>query len=129
MFAKCFCFFWQQPISNTLGGDGDPLDILVISRQPIAQTALVKVKDNSVSSYRIVSEIEADIQRRQISISSPMGRALINKKLGDFMILQYFQYNLIKQISPFCTSITANTEDANAVTNDVKRPIISVSLP
>ena len=36
-------------IPNTLGGDGDPLDILVISRQPIAQTALVKV--NSIQSY------------------------------------------------------------------------------
>ena len=76
-------------LENTLAR-AEVVDASKFSGDTIKFGAYVTIQnqdDNSVSSYRIVSEIEADIQRRQISISSPMGRALINKKLGDFMEL------------------------------------------
>ena len=33
--------------------------------------------------YQIVGDLEADLQRGQISLSSPIGRALIGKQPGD----------------------------------------------
>jgi len=39
--------------------------------------------ENSEVSYQIVGDLEADIDRGQISISSPIARALIGKSEGD----------------------------------------------
>lgn len=39
--------------------------------------------DNTEVSYQIVGDLEADIDRGQISISSPIARALIGKAEGD----------------------------------------------
>ena len=33
--------------------------------------------------YRIVGEDEADLERREISITSPVARALLGKEVGD----------------------------------------------
>ncbi len=34
-------------------------------------------------SYQIVGDLEADLERGQISLGSPMARALIGKEVGD----------------------------------------------
>jgi transcription elongation factor GreA len=47
---------------------------------------VVKVYDASVDrevSYRIVGEMESDVERRQISVKSPIAQALIGKQVGD----------------------------------------------
>ncbi|NNC99538.1 MAG: transcription elongation factor GreA, partial [Gammaproteobacteria bacterium] len=48
--------------------------------------ALVKLYDeqaDSSVSYQIVGDLEANISNGQISLSSPIGRALIGKSEGD----------------------------------------------
>lgn len=48
--------------------------------------ALVKLYDEQADaevSYQIVGDLEADIEKGQISLSSPIGRALIGKHEGD----------------------------------------------
>ena len=48
--------------------------------------ATVKVADEETDeeiTYQLVGELEADIQQRKISISSPLGRALIGREVGD----------------------------------------------
>ena len=53
--------------------------------------ALVKLYDEQLDkevSYQIVGDLEADIQQGKISLSSPIGRALIGKFEGDEMSFQ-----------------------------------------
>lgn len=48
--------------------------------------ATVKTLDMSTekeTTYRIVGELEADLKRRWISVTSPLARGLIGKSLGD----------------------------------------------
>lgn len=44
---------------------------------------LYDVDDDAEVSYQIVGELEADLDNRQISVTSPIGRALIAKHEGD----------------------------------------------
>ena len=53
--------------------------------------ALVKLYDEQLDkevSYQIVGDLEADIEQGKISLSSPIGRALIGKFEGDEMSFQ-----------------------------------------
>ena len=45
-------------------------------------TLAVEDKQGTVT-YQIVGDLEADLQKRKISISSPIARALIGKEAGD----------------------------------------------
>lgn len=40
-------------------------------------------EDDKPVTYQIVSEVEADAKKGRISYSSPLGRALISRKVGD----------------------------------------------
>lgn len=44
---------------------------------------LYDVNGDGEVSYQIVGELEADLENAQISVSSPIGRALIGKHQGD----------------------------------------------
>ena len=44
---------------------------------------LIDVDTNKEVSYQVVGDLEADIEKGQISLSSPIGRALIGKMEGD----------------------------------------------
>jgi len=46
---------------------------------------LLNVKDNSKIKYQIVGEDEADFTKNRISFNSPIGKGLINKKVGDII--------------------------------------------
>ncbi|MEI0580148.1 transcription elongation factor GreA [Brachyspira pilosicoli] len=51
----------------------------------------VKVKDkntNSVSEYRIVGELEADMSKNEITIVTPIARGLLTKKVGDVVTIK-----------------------------------------
>jgi transcription elongation factor GreA len=50
-------------------------------------TILDAVKDLSIT-YKIVGEDESDIKQFRISYSSPLGRALIGKEVGDTVIVK-----------------------------------------
>ncbi|MBN2398307.1 MAG: transcription elongation factor GreA [Deltaproteobacteria bacterium] len=41
------------------------------------------INTGEVTRYRLVGPFESDMSRNQMSVTSPIGRALIRKKLGD----------------------------------------------
>jgi len=43
---------------------------------------------NEIKTYRIVGELESDIKNNAISITSPLAKALINKRVGDCVSIQ-----------------------------------------
>ncbi len=53
-----------------------------------ATVELTDVENNKQVKYRLVGEFEADIKRRWISITSPVARGLIGKKVGDTATIQ-----------------------------------------
>jgi transcription elongation factor GreA len=53
--------------------------------------ATVKVVDQETErelTYRLVGEPESDIKRRLISVTSPLARGLIGKRVGDVAVVQ-----------------------------------------
>ena len=63
--------------------------------------AMIKLKiraNNSIQTFQIVGVDEADISKGKISFTSPLARALINKKIGDIAILKRGHENLLFEI-------------------------------
>jgi len=53
-----------------------------------ATVYLSDLNDDVRKQYRIVGDMEADIKRNEISISSPLARSLINKSVGDIVTVR-----------------------------------------
>jgi transcription elongation factor GreA len=68
-------------VANTRIIDESKLDsskVLILSRVKIKNVA-----NNSVMSYTLVAENEADMKTGRISINSPIAKAMLGKKVGD----------------------------------------------
>ena len=48
-----------------------------------AKVTLIDEETDEESSYQIVGEFEADVKKGKISVSSPIARAIIGKRVGD----------------------------------------------
>ncbi len=48
-----------------------------------ATVELIELESEKKVSYRLVGELEADIKRRWIAVTTPVARALIGKSVGD----------------------------------------------
>lgn len=62
------------------------IDVSSIKGKTIKFGATIKVEDEDTdekSTYQIVGEHEADIQKGKLSVTSPMARAMIGKTVGD----------------------------------------------
>jgi transcription elongation factor GreA len=71
----------EEVISNARIIDETKLDmskVLVLSKVKIKN-----VKTGQVMKYTLVSEDEADFKSGKISVSSPIGKGLLGKKVGD----------------------------------------------
>lgn len=67
-------------------GRAEVIDISKLSGDTVVFGAKVTVVDEDTekeSAYQIVGEFEANVKDGRISISSPIARALIGKKVGD----------------------------------------------
>ena len=53
-----------------------------------ALVELMELHSEQTVRYQIVGDLEADIKQRRISVSSPVGRALIGKNEGDTVDIQ-----------------------------------------
>ena len=52
-------------------------------------TVVVEDLENDVeTTYRIVGETESDVKAGLISVTSPMGRALVGKEVGDEAVVR-----------------------------------------
>ena len=48
---------------------------------------LLNTKDNSKIKYQLVGEDEADLTKNKISFNSPIGKGLLNTKVGDIITI------------------------------------------
>jgi transcription elongation factor GreA len=48
-----------------------------------AKVTLIDEETDDETSYQIVGEFEADVKKGKISVSSPIARAIIGKRIGD----------------------------------------------
>lgn len=53
-----------------------------------ATVVLVDTEADKEATYCIVGELEADIKKRLIAVTSPLARALIGKEVGDVVTVQ-----------------------------------------
>jgi transcription elongation factor GreA len=76
----------QELISNARLIDESKLDI---SKVLLLSTVIIKNLRNSVSmKYTIVPESEADLKSAKISVTSPIAKGLLGKKVGDKVDVQ-----------------------------------------
>jgi transcription elongation factor GreA len=62
------------------------LDLSQIDTSAVSVFTNVKiknVKNGKVLTYKLVSASEADIKKKKISVSSPVGKGLLGKKVGE----------------------------------------------
>ena len=50
-----------------------------------ATVSIINLDNIKKYKYQLVGEVEADIERKKISVTSPIARALIGKKKGDYI--------------------------------------------
>ncbi len=64
----------------------DVIDVSKLSGRVIKFGATVKLADedtDAVVTYQIVGEVEADVKKGRLSVTSPLARALIGRSTGD----------------------------------------------
>ncbi|MBK8655331.1 MAG: transcription elongation factor GreA [Haliscomenobacter sp.] len=49
----------------------------------LAKVTIVNMKNKAKVTYQLVSESEADLKSKRISVNSPMGQGLLGKKVGE----------------------------------------------
>lgn len=54
----------------------------------LTKVTILNKKVNKEFTYKIVSESEADIKEKKISVSSPIGEGLLGKKVGEVAAIQ-----------------------------------------
>ena len=71
----------EVDLSNSRVIDETKLDNSKVSL--LSVVTIKNLANNSEMSYTIVSESEADLSQKKISASSPIGKGLIGKEVGD----------------------------------------------
>lgn len=75
---------------GALLADANIIDISLIQSDKVmfgATVTIVNEETDKESIYQIVGEVEADLSKGRISNTSPIGRTLIGKKVGDSFIV------------------------------------------
>lgn len=52
-----------------------------------AKVKLEDVDSGEALAYHLVGEVEADVEQGRISVTSPVGRALVGKEIGDEVVI------------------------------------------
>ena len=66
----------------------DPSQINTNAVQILNKVKLRNVKTNQEMEYTIVSESEADLKAKRISVSTPIAKGLLGKKVGEVVDIQ-----------------------------------------
>lgn len=61
----------------------DPKDMDLSKVTILSKVKILNLKTNKSIEYHIVSETEADLKQKKISVTSPIGKGLIGKSVGD----------------------------------------------
>lgn len=54
----------------------------------LSNVTIKNVKNNREITYQLVSESEADLKAKKISVTSPMGNGLLGKKVGEVAVVE-----------------------------------------
>lgn len=97
----------EKMLANARVLDNDKINTSVVS---ILTCVTVKnIKTGLNATYKIVSESEADLKQKKISVSSPMGKGLLGKKPGDIASVQtpagLNEYEIIEITVRYCFCI------------------------
>ncbi|MHA8068300.1 transcription elongation factor GreA [Aquirufa ecclesiirivi] len=76
----------EEIVANARVLDESTIDLSKVSIYSIVQ--IKNTKSGAVVTYTIVSEEEADLRSGKISASSPFGKGLLGKKVGDLAEIQ-----------------------------------------
>ncbi len=71
----------EKMLANARVLDSDKINTSVVSI--LTSVTIKNLKTALNFTYKIVSESEADLKQKKISVSSPMGKGLLGKKPGD----------------------------------------------
>lgn len=71
----------ERTLSNARVLDASQIDTSHVVL--LAKVTIKNLKNNSKMTYQIVSETEADLKAKKISVGSPMGQGLLGKAVGD----------------------------------------------
>lgn len=61
----------------------DPKDIDTSEVRVMTKVKIKNMKTKKVLTYHLVSEAEADLKQKKISVSSPVGKGLLGTKVGE----------------------------------------------
>jgi len=61
----------------------DPKDIDTSEVRVMTKVKIKNMKTKKVVTYHLVSEAEADLKQKKISVSSPVGKGLLGRKVGE----------------------------------------------
>lgn len=76
----------EKVLGNVRIIDESLVDISKVSL--LCNVTIKNLKNGAEISYKLVSESEADIKQKKISINSPIGKGLLGKKLGETATIQ-----------------------------------------
>lgn len=76
----------QEMLINTRIIDESKLDTKKV--QILNKVKIKNLKTNAILQYMLVSEREADLKAGKISVSTPIAKGLIGKKVGDVVQIQ-----------------------------------------
>lgn len=76
----------EEIIVNARIVDESQLDLSKVSI--LTTVKILNTKNNAAMKYTLVAESEADLKAGKISVDSPIGKALLGKKVGDKVDVQ-----------------------------------------
>lgn len=66
----------------------DAADVDTSQVTVLAKVTIENMRNKASITYQLVSESEADLKARKISVNSPMGQGLLGKKVGDIAVVK-----------------------------------------
>jgi transcription elongation factor GreA len=76
----------EDTLANARVLDSESIDLSKVG--VLTKVKLKNVANGATMSYSLVAEKEADIKKNKISVSSPIGKGLLGKKVGDIAEIQ-----------------------------------------
>ncbi len=76
----------EKAMANAQVIDVNDLDISKVVI--LTKVTLKNIKTKKVLTYQLVSESEADLKAKRISVTSPVGKGVLGKAIGDIAIVE-----------------------------------------
>ncbi|WP_373550821.1 transcription elongation factor GreA [Haliscomenobacter sp.] len=76
----------EKQLANARVLDSSEVDISKVT--VLAKVTIMNTKNKAKITYQLVSESEADLKAKKVSVSSPMGQGLLGKTIGETAIVR-----------------------------------------